>query len=163
MTTACTATNGTPIACKISTSQSVKPLPSSSRRNICNTPQAARATCYSYHSHVTVLVIVTHFRKRWDYPTKKAARRSIIERTVPEIYKLLYSAAHCETFPFFDDELDRHWGVPVIIGLRFQISAARGESSKISDTRRNCMCVTDNGRGRLSVQKRGNNAKIIRQ
>ena len=73
MTTARTATNRTPIAFKMST-QSVRPLSSSSRRNICDAPRSALATCYCYRSHVTVLFSLTLGKD--TQPKKKNARRS---------------------------------------------------------------------------------------
>ena len=49
------ATNGAPIESQIST-QSAQALPRNSRWNICNTPQAARATCHNGHTVHTDMI-----------------------------------------------------------------------------------------------------------
>ena len=57
-TNACTTTKWDSIAYQIST-RSAQPLSSSSRRNICDTPKAARATCPNRHWHDSALVPYT--------------------------------------------------------------------------------------------------------
>ena len=74
VTTAYAAVNGIAIACQLS-NQSAEPLPSNSRRNICDTPQAARARCHNIGTDM--IRYLSHARQEgWGYPPKRTACQS---------------------------------------------------------------------------------------